>query len=48
MISRREWAREARGEIEAALDLVGWRWSRPLSLWVGALILIEERAGAWP
>jgi hypothetical protein len=43
MIPRREWAREAGGEIEAALDLIGWRWGRRLSLWMDVLVILEER-----
>lgn len=37
-------ARHARREIEAALDRVDWRWSRPLSLWLDALTILEETA----
>lgn len=43
MIPRREWAREARGQLEAALDICGWLWSRRLSLWIDALVILEER-----
>lgn len=45
-IPRREWAREARGQIEAALDVSGWMWSRRLSLWIDALVILEE-GEAW-
>lgn len=38
-------ARAARGLTEAALDLTGWPWSRPLSLWLDVLVLLEEGAG---
>ncbi len=35
-------ARAARGEIESALDAVGWPWARRLSLWIDVLVLVEE------
>jgi hypothetical protein len=35
----------ARGLLEAGLGLCGWPWSRRLSLWLDALLVIEE-AGA--
>jgi hypothetical protein len=35
-------ARCARREVEAALDVGGWRWSHRLSLWVDALLVLEE------
>lgn len=35
-------SRGARGIVEAALDASGWPWSRRLSLWLDALVLIEE------
>jgi len=41
-ISRAAQAKAARGEIEAALDASGWPWSRRLSLWLDALVLMEE------
>lgn len=37
-------AREARGIVEHALDAAGWPWSRFLSLWIDALVIIEESA----
>jgi hypothetical protein len=37
------WARAARGAVEDALDGVGWRYSRRLSLWMDALLILEER-----
>ena len=39
---RRALARDARGQVEAALDRIGWRWSRRLSLWLDALLVLEE------
>ena len=36
-------ARAARRVVEGALDGNGWRWSRRLSLWVDALLVLEER-----
>jgi hypothetical protein len=48
MIPRGDWVRAARGEIEAALDFVGWRWIRRLSLWLDALVVLEERGGGAP
>jgi hypothetical protein len=36
-------ARAARGLIELALDACGWPWSRRLSLWLDALVIVEER-----
>ncbi len=33
---------QARGEIEAALDGADWPWSRRLSFWIDALIIVEE------
>lgn len=33
----------ARLEIEAALDRAGWPWSRGLSLWLDALLVLEAR-----
>jgi hypothetical protein len=35
-------ARAARGIIETALDACGWPWSRRLSLWLDALLVLEE------
>ena len=40
---RRRQARAARGEVEAVIDASGGRWSRRLSLWLDALLIIEER-----
>jgi len=34
----------ARADVEAALDAAGWLWSRRLSLWVDALVILEEDA----
>jgi hypothetical protein len=39
-------ARGSRGIAEAALDSAGWPWSRRISLWLDALVMIEERAGS--
>jgi hypothetical protein len=41
-VSARE-ARAARAEIEAALDTVAWRWSRRISRWLDALVILAER-----
>ncbi len=38
-------ARDARAEIERALDAHGWPWSRRLSLWLDALVHLEENSG---
>lgn len=35
-------AQAARAEIEAALDLASWPWSTRLSLWIDALVTLEE------
>jgi hypothetical protein len=35
-------ARATRGVVEDALDSAGWPWSRRLSLWLDALLIIEE------
>jgi len=35
-------ARSARAEIERALDTAGWPWRRRLSLWIDALLVLEE------
>jgi hypothetical protein len=43
---QRAQAREALGEVEAALDRIGWRWSLTLSLWSDALLVLSEEAGA--
>jgi hypothetical protein len=45
-VSRVRQAHEARREIEAALDVSGWPWSRGLSFWVDALLVIEEESGS--
>jgi hypothetical protein len=37
-------AREARRDVEAALDAAGWPWARALSLWLDALLVLEELA----
>jgi hypothetical protein len=39
-------ARAARAVIEAALDLIHWRWSRRLSLWLDCLVILEEESQA--
>lgn len=44
--STRAIARDARREIESALDAAGWPWSRRLSLWLDALSVLEESPGA--
>jgi hypothetical protein len=31
-----------RAQVEAGLDAGGWPWSKPLSLLIDALVLIEE------
>jgi hypothetical protein len=36
-------ARAARGVTEAALDAAGWPWSRRISLWLDALVVLEEQ-----
>lgn len=39
-------ARAARGVVESALDASGWPpWSRRISLWLDALVKIEEDLG---
>lgn len=35
-------AQAARAAVEAALDAAGWPWSRRLSLWIDALVIVEE------
>ncbi len=35
-------AQAARRIVEAALDRAGWPWRRRLSLWVDALLVVEE------
>lgn len=35
-------AQAARAEIESALDAAGWLWLALLSLWLDALLLLEE------
>lgn len=41
---RRAAAHAARRQIEDTLAANGWPWSRRLSLWIDALILLEECA----
>ena len=44
-LNRNAWAtqaREARREVEVALDATGWPWSRGLSLWIDLLVILEE------
>ncbi len=36
------WARAARAELEDALAATGWIYSRRLSLWLDALVILEE------
>lgn len=36
-------AREARELVEKALDRNAWPWKRGLSLWIDALVMLEER-----
>ena len=43
--SRPRQARAARREVEQALEANGWPWARRLSLWVDALVVIEEGDG---
>jgi hypothetical protein len=41
------WARAARGDLEDALglDVAAWPpWSRALSRWIDALVILEETA----
>ena len=35
-------ARADRGEGEEALDSAGWPWARRVSLWLDALLMLEE------
>jgi hypothetical protein len=37
-------AREARREVEVTLDLSGWPWSRGISFWIDALLVIREES----
>jgi hypothetical protein len=32
----------ARGVLEEALDHIGWRWSRRISPWIDALVILDE------
>jgi hypothetical protein len=43
-VNRSVEARHGRAVVEAALDAAGWPWSRGLSLWLDALVLLEETA----
>lgn len=38
------WARAARGQLEDVLAAAGWIYSRRLSLWLDALVILEEGA----
>jgi len=38
----RRQAQAARAHVEYALDATGWRWSRRLSGWIDALVILEE------
>jgi hypothetical protein len=40
--SARRGARVARRQVELALAAGGWPWHRSLSLWLDALIVLEE------
>jgi len=44
VLTRGQEARLARAQIERALDGVDWIWSRRLSPWVDALVVLEEAA----
>lgn len=44
MTRRQRHARAARGQLELALDAAGCPWSRLLSLWIDARVLLEEAA----
>jgi hypothetical protein len=35
-------ARHCRAVAELALDAAGWPWRRRLSLWIDALVIVEE------
>ncbi len=35
-------ARAARADVEAVLDLNGWRWNHGISRWLDVLVLLEE------
>jgi hypothetical protein len=39
------WARAARGQIEDVLHATGWPYSTRLSLWLDALVILDEEAG---
>jgi hypothetical protein len=43
-VTRYRAARDARREVESALDRIDWRWSKSLSRWLDLLITIEESA----
>jgi hypothetical protein len=43
---RQRQARAARAIVEGALDASGWRWSRRISLWIDALVLLDETIAA--
>jgi hypothetical protein len=36
------YAQAARAVVEASLEANGWPWSRRLSLWLDALLVLEE------
>jgi len=38
------YARAARHQVETALDHAGWPWRRSLSLWVDALLVLDDEA----
>ena len=39
------WARAARGQVEDVLASAGWPFLRRLSLWIDALVIVEEANG---
>lgn len=41
-MTHRQAARAARRIVELALDAAGWPWSRRLSLWLDALVILDE------
>jgi hypothetical protein len=46
MTRRQRQAQVARTVIEAAFDLIHWRWSRRLSFWLDRLLIVEEESQA--
>lgn len=41
-VTMRRQAQAALAQLEVALDFASWPWSRRISLWLDALVLIEE------